>query len=145
MLSAAQALEDWPVRVLMYRAGFASCPKPKADHRKYFRPPHRALAIADQRRSSLLPAVSTMVESGYPGFEAVGWAALFAPKDTPADIVSFLNKQVVGILESAEVQKVFKNRGAQPMPHSLPDAKTFIAAEVDKWGKAVNQSGASVD
>lgn len=104
-----------------------------------------ALAVTTKDRVEQLPDVPTVAESGYPGFEAVGWAALFAPKDTPADIVAFLNKQVVGILESAEVQKVFKNRGAQPMPHSLPDAKAFIAAEVDKWGKAVKQSGASVD
>jgi tripartite-type tricarboxylate transporter receptor subunit TctC len=104
-----------------------------------------ALAVTTKERVAQLPDVPTVAESGYPGFEAVGWAALFAPKDTPAEVVDFLNKKVVGILESAEVQKVFKDRGAQPMPQSLPAAKTFIATEVDKWGKAVKQSGASVD
>jgi hypothetical protein len=43
------------------------------------------------------------------------------------------------------VQKVFKDRGAQPMPQSLQEAKAFIQTEVDKWGQAVKQSGASVD
>jgi tripartite-type tricarboxylate transporter receptor subunit TctC len=104
-----------------------------------------ALAVTTKDRVAQLPDVPTVAESGYPGFEAVGWAALFAPKDTPADVVDFLNKQVVAILKSAEVQKVFQGRGAQPLPQSLPEAKAFIAAEVDKWGKAVKQSGASVD
>lgn len=104
-----------------------------------------ALAVTTKNRVDQLPKVPTVAESGYPGFEAVGWAALFAPKDTPAEIVDFLNQKVVGILNSADVQKVFHDRGAQPMPLSLPDAKAFITTEVDKWGKAVKQSGASVD
>ncbi|NGM85981.1 tripartite tricarboxylate transporter substrate binding protein [Parapusillimonas sp. SGNA-6] len=104
-----------------------------------------ALAVTTKERVPQLPDVPTVAESGYPGFEAVGWAALFAPKDTPADVVAFLNEKVVDILKSDDVQKVFKDRGAQPMPQSLQEAKAFIATEVDKWGQAVKQSGASVD
>lgn len=104
-----------------------------------------ALAVTTRGRVDQLPDVPTVAESGYPGFEAVGWAALFAPKDTPADVVEVLNQKIVGILNDADVQKVFHNRGAQPMPLSLPDAKAFIDAEVGKWGTVVKQSGASVD
>jgi len=104
-----------------------------------------ALAVTTKERVDQLPNVPTVAELGYPGFEAVGWAALFAPKQTPAEVLDFLNEKVVGILNSPEAQKVFHDRGAQAMPLSLPDAKTFINSEVDKWGKAVIQSGASVD
>lgn len=104
-----------------------------------------ALAVTTKGRLDQLPDVPTIAESGYPGFEAIGWAALFAPKATPPEILEFLNRKVVDILNSPDIQQAFHGRGAQAMPLSLPDAKVFIDTEIDKWGAAVKQSGASVD
>jgi tripartite-type tricarboxylate transporter receptor subunit TctC len=104
-----------------------------------------ALAVTTSERVEQLPTVPTVAESGYPGFEAVGWAVLLAPAGTPSDVVEFLNKQVVAILKSPAVKEAFDGRGARAMPLSLSEGKDFINTEVDKWGKAVKQSGASVD
>jgi tripartite-type tricarboxylate transporter receptor subunit TctC len=104
-----------------------------------------ALAVTTGKRVDQLPDVPTVAESGYPGFEALGWTILLAPAGTPPDVVEFLNRQVVGILESPDVREIFHSRGAQAMPMTLPEGKTFIRTEVEKWGKAVKQSGASVD
>ncbi|MEN4917059.1 tripartite tricarboxylate transporter substrate binding protein [Achromobacter spanius] len=104
-----------------------------------------ALAVTTAKRLPQLPNVPTVAESGYPGFEAIGWAAVLAPKDTPAEITGALSKQIAQVLNTPEMQKFFRDRGAEPMPLTPEATGTFIAGEVDKWGKAVKQSGAQVD
>lgn len=104
-----------------------------------------ALAVTTKERVAQLPDVPTIAESGYPGFEAIGWAALFAPKDTPAETVEYLNKQVTEILNTGEMKKALQGRGAQPLPLTLDEGRQFISTEIAKWGKAVKQSGALVD
>ncbi|MBV6303940.1 tripartite tricarboxylate transporter substrate binding protein [Candidimonas humi] len=104
-----------------------------------------ALAVTTSQRIDQLPDVPTVAECGYPGFEAIGWAALFAPHNTPPEVVEFLNKKIVDILNSPDMKEMFHKQGAQPMPQALPAARQFISTEIGKWGKAVKQSGASVD
>jgi len=104
-----------------------------------------ALAVTTAKRLPQLPNVPTVAESGYPGFEAIGWAAVLAPKGTPAEITNALSKQIGQVLNTPEMQKFFRDRGAEPMPLTPEATGTFIASEVDKWGKAVKQSGAQVD
>ncbi|NYT61284.1 tripartite tricarboxylate transporter substrate binding protein [Alcaligenaceae bacterium] len=104
-----------------------------------------ALAVTTKERLAQLPDVPTIAESGYPDFEAIGWAALFTPKDTPAATVQFLNEQTTKILNTPEMQQALLGRGAQPMPLSLEQGRQFISAEISKWGNAVKQSGALVD
>jgi tripartite-type tricarboxylate transporter receptor subunit TctC len=104
-----------------------------------------ALAVTTSKRIDQLPNVPTVAESGYPGFEAIGWAVLLAPAGTPTEITEKLNKEVVDILNSPEVKQMFHDRGAQAMPLGLDDGKKFMATEVEKWGAAVKQSGATVD
>jgi len=103
------------------------------------------LAVTTRERVSQLPQVPTVAESGYPGFEAVGWAAIFAPRATPPEIVKFLNEKINGILKSPEAAKTLTDRGAQPLIYTPEEGKHFIETEIAKWGKAVKQSGASVD
>ncbi|MDH0681708.1 Bug family tripartite tricarboxylate transporter substrate binding protein [Achromobacter animicus] len=104
-----------------------------------------ALAVTTAKRLPQLPNVPTVAESGYPGFEAIGWAAVLAPKGTPAEITNSLSKQIGQVLNTPEMQKFFRDRGAEPMPLTPEATGSFIASEVDKWGKAVKQSGAQVD
>jgi tripartite-type tricarboxylate transporter receptor subunit TctC len=103
------------------------------------------LAVTTSSRIDQLPDVPTVAESGYPGFEAIGWAVLLAPAGTPAEVTEKLNKEVVGILNSPEVKQMFHDRGAQAMPLGLDEGKKFMTTEVEKWGAAVKQSGATVD
>ena len=104
-----------------------------------------ALAVTTAKRLPQLPDVPTVAESGYPGFEAIGWAAVLAPRDTPPAITDYLSKQIGHALTTPEMQKFLRDRGAEPMPLTPEATGTFIASAVDKWGRAVKQSGAQVD
>jgi len=103
------------------------------------------LAVTTASRVPQLPDVPTVAETGYPGFEAVGWAMIFAPAKTPDDVVNYLNEKINAILKTPEMTKALVDRGAQPLVYSVPEGEAFIASEVEKWGKAVKASGASVE
>ena len=102
------------------------------------------LAVTTRERIPQLPDVPTVAET-LPGFEAVGWAMMFAPAQTPADVVSYLNQKINAILNSPGMAKALADRGAQPLVYEPAAGKQFVDNEVDKWGKAVKRSGASVD
>lgn len=104
-----------------------------------------ALAVTTRERVPQLPDVPTVAESGYPDFEATGWAAVLAPKGTPADVVQVLNTHLNQILNDAEVQKILQDRGAQPLVLTPSQTDSFMATEIEKWGAAVQQSGARID
>lgn len=106
------------------------------------------LAVTSATRSSQLPDVPTVRETGLPGvkdFEAVGWLGLMAPKGMPADIVTRLNKEVVDILKSESVARFIRDKGSEPAPTSPVEFDRFIASEIPKWGRAVKASGATVE
>jgi len=106
------------------------------------------LGVTSASRSSQLPNVPSIAETGLPefkGFEAVGWLGLMAPKATPRPIVDRLNREVVEILGRAEMQKFIRDRGSEPAPTTPEAMDQFVASEIVEWGKAVKQSGASVD
>ncbi|QIL72839.1 tripartite tricarboxylate transporter substrate binding protein [Diaphorobacter sp. HDW4B] len=106
------------------------------------------LGVTSSKRSSQLPNVPTIAESGLPefkGFEAVGWLGLMAPKGTPKAIIEKLNHEAVEILKSDEMQKFIRDRGSEPDPSTPQDMDKFVASEIVEWGKAVKQSGASAD
>ena len=104
-----------------------------------------ALAVTTAERVAQIEHVPTIEESGFEGFEAVGWAAIFAPKDTPADIKQYLNEQINAILASPDMQQALQDRGAKPLVYSLDQGQHFIETEIEKWGQAVKQSGAAID
>ena len=106
------------------------------------------LGVTSATRSSQLPNVPTIAESGlaeFKGFEAVGWLGLMAPKGTPKAIIDQLNQETTAILNSAEMQKFIRDRGSEPAPTTPADMDRFVASEIVEWGKAVKQSGASAE
>ena len=107
-----------------------------------------ALGVTSKSRSSQLPQVPTIAESGLKelaGFEAVGWLGLMAPKGTPQAIIEQLNKATVEILNSAEMRKFISDRGSEAAPTTPREMDAFVASEIEQWGQAVKQSGASID
>jgi tripartite-type tricarboxylate transporter receptor subunit TctC len=97
----------------------------------------RALAIAGVKRWSALPDVATVSESGLPGFEASVWYALLAPNGTPPDIVAKLNAAANEFLASDRAKETFGNLGIEMAGGSPDDLRTFIGAEIAKWGPIV--------
>jgi len=103
------------------------------------------LAVTTAQRLQQLPKVPTVAESGYPGFEAIGWAAVMAPRDTPADRVSYWSEHINRVLRNPDMARFLRDRGAEPMPTTPAQTAAFVASEVAKWGDAVKRSGAEVN
>ena len=103
----------------------------------------KAILVSSQERSSMLPDVPTMAESGYPNFEPMmGWFGFFARSGTPPEIANKLAAEIEHILQLPEIRERILATGAEPW--YLPPAQfgAFVKAEIAKWGKAVRVSGA---
>jgi len=105
----------------------------------------RGLGIATLKRSPFLPDVPTIAESGYPGFEAVGWIGIAAPAKTPAPILDRLNAEIVRIINSPEMKERLATLAFTPVGDTREQFARFIKAEIAKWGKAVRESGAKAE
>jgi len=100
----------------------------------------RALAVTSANRSRSLPDVPTVIESGFPNFEAGSWFGFFAPKGTPEAVITTINKAVNESLPSLEAQLV--REGADPVGGSPAQFAQFIQKEYEKWRVVVRESGA---
>ncbi|MFN0160765.1 MAG: Bug family tripartite tricarboxylate transporter substrate binding protein [Burkholderiales bacterium] len=123
---------------LMFETGPLIVPQVKAGKLK-------GIAVAAPARTSALPDLPTIAESGYPGFESAGWAGLVAPAGTPRDIVQKLNAEIVKILAQPELPARFVAIGAE-LASSTPEAfGTYIRSEMAKWGKVIKDAGIKVE
>jgi tripartite-type tricarboxylate transporter receptor subunit TctC len=105
----------------------------------------RGLGIGTRTRSPFLPDLPTIAESGYPGFEAVGWIGMVAPARTPEAILNKLNAEIVRILKEPEVKQRLDALAFTPVGDTRSEYAAFIKSEIAKWGKAVKDSGAKAD
>jgi tripartite-type tricarboxylate transporter receptor subunit TctC len=105
----------------------------------------KPIAVTGAQRSSALPEVPTVSESGLPGFEAVGVHGLLAPAGTPRRIVDRLNAECVAILRSSEIRAQLASEGAEPIGNTPDQYAAHIAAEVQKWGKVIRERGIRAD
>jgi tripartite-type tricarboxylate transporter receptor subunit TctC len=105
----------------------------------------RALAVAMDARSPLLPNVPTTAESGYPKLVASFWSGLLAPSGTPSGIVEKLNATINEILKSNEAQDGLARLNAQAKIGTPQDFAAFIAAETSRWTAIANETGIKVD
>jgi tripartite-type tricarboxylate transporter receptor subunit TctC len=100
----------------------------------------RALALTGATRSEVLPDVPTVGEF-VPGYEATGWGGLGAPKDTPAEIIDTLNREINAGIADPAIRSRVANLGSVPMPMAAGDFARFITAETEKWAKVVKFAG----
>lgn len=105
----------------------------------------RMLAVGTRERLPFLPAVPTIAELGYPGFEAVAWIALSAPAGTPLAWRQRINDAVQVALKSPEFQQKLRAMGAIPRPGGVEDFGSLLKTEHARWGKVVRDSGVKVD
>jgi tripartite-type tricarboxylate transporter receptor subunit TctC len=101
----------------------------------------RALAVTSSQRLQVLPNVPTVAEAGVPGYESVAWYGLFAPPNTPADIVKKLNTETAAALHDKNVSQQLIAAGLVPSFSSPEAFATYVASETDKWGKLVQANG----
>ena len=105
----------------------------------------RGLAVTSTKRSSAAPDLPTMIESGYPGFEAGSWYGLFVPAGTPPEIVSRLNADLVKSLRSPETRKLLLQQGAEPIGNSEAVFAAFIQDEITKWGRVIRAANVKIE
>jgi tripartite-type tricarboxylate transporter receptor subunit TctC len=101
----------------------------------------RALAVTSLQRSRAVPDVPTVVEAGYPGFEATNWYGLLAPARTPAAIVRMLHAQAVKALGRPELRGKLNDLGLEVIANSPEQFAAAIRSEIPKWRKLIHDSG----
>jgi tripartite-type tricarboxylate transporter receptor subunit TctC len=104
----------------------------------------RALAVTTATRSEVLPDIPT-VGDFVPGYEASDWIGLGAPKNTPAEIIDKLNKEINAGLADPKMKARLADLGGTVLAGSPADFGKLIAEETEKWGKVVKFSGARPD
>jgi tripartite-type tricarboxylate transporter receptor subunit TctC len=104
----------------------------------------RPLAITSATRSELLPDVPTVADF-VPGYESSAWYGVGAPKNTPAEIIDRLNKEINAMLVDPRMMTRIAEMGATRIAGTPPDFGKLVAEETEKWGKVVRFSGAKAD
>lgn len=105
----------------------------------------KALAVSTAKRSSALPDVPTIDESGVRGYDAASWYGLFAPAGLPQGVLGALSREIVRIMQVPDVRERFAGDGFEPVGNS-PDAfAKFLREEIVKWGRIVKTAGIKGD
>jgi tripartite-type tricarboxylate transporter receptor subunit TctC len=100
----------------------------------------RALAVTTATRSPVLPDIPTVAEF-VPGYEASFWTGIGAPKNTRAEIVDKLNKEINAALADAKMKARLAELGVTALPGSPADFNKLIADETEKWAKVIRAAG----
>jgi tripartite-type tricarboxylate transporter receptor subunit TctC len=105
----------------------------------------RPLAVTSAKRSSSMPEVPTVAESGFKDFDVSTWYGLLAPAGTPAQVVSFLNAEVNKLLASQELREAIHAQGAEPEAMTPAKFSNLLKTDYAKWKGIVEASGAKID
>ena len=101
----------------------------------------RAVAVTSAKRASHVSNVPTMIESGLPNFEAVGWYMVLAPARTPAPIMARMQSAVAEALNQPSVRERMTGDGAEVVANKPEEAKRFLETEIKRWGTVVKAAG----
>lgn len=105
----------------------------------------KALAVTTAKRSSSLPQIPTMQESGIADYATSTWYGLWAPKNTPPEIVNKLAQAAQQALRKPEVAAQYQRMGAEPVGSSPQEFLAYMRSEEKKWAEIVKRSGARAD
>jgi tripartite-type tricarboxylate transporter receptor subunit TctC len=103
-----------------------------------------ALGVSTAKRSSALPNVPTIAESGLPGFDYNLWVGMFAPAGTPSDVVDKINRDVGRVLQTPEAKERLAALGAEAMPMTPAEFSRFVRDEIDDAAKIIKAAGIRV-
>ncbi|OZI37863.1 ABC transporter substrate-binding protein [Bordetella genomosp. 10] len=105
----------------------------------------RAIAVTTAERVPQLPDVPTVIESGIPGFDIVGWFAAFAPKGTPPQIVQRLNDALNAAQANPELRKVLDAATLERVDATPEQTADFVKSEYRKWGDIIRNGHITVN
>lgn len=101
----------------------------------------RPIATSTAKRTSLMPELPTIAESGLPGFESITSFAMFAPAGTSKDVVGRVHREVVKALSTPDVRDKLRAQGIDPVGSSPEDLVAHQKQEISKWGKVIREQG----
>ena len=101
----------------------------------------RGIVVSSAKRSTALPDVPTVAESGYPGFDASGWLGFAFPAKTPKAIVDRMSKEIVAVLKTKEVEAQLGDLGMDTEPTSPGSFHALIKSDHVRWAKVVKDAG----
>jgi tripartite-type tricarboxylate transporter receptor subunit TctC len=97
----------------------------------------RALAVTSKRRIEAAPDVPTFEEAGVPGYEAIGWFGVVAPKATPQPIIRRLNAEIRAALADPEIRARALAAGTEPFTNTPEEFAAMIREETRKWAEVI--------
>ena len=104
-----------------------------------------ALGVTGAKRSSALPDVPTIAESGLPGFEVTGWSGLFAPTGTADAIINRLNPLVKKAIEEPSARLAMEVQGLDPAPSSPSELSALVKKDLAMWAEVIKKAGLKAD
>ena len=105
----------------------------------------RAIAVTGSARSSFVPELPTVAESGLPGYEASTWYGVLAPAATPRAIVTRLNVEIVKALALPEVRERLVAQGIDPIGNTPAQFAAYLQSEIGKWAKVIKATGVKAE
>ncbi|HPV23979.1 MAG TPA: tripartite tricarboxylate transporter substrate-binding protein, partial [Casimicrobium sp.] len=105
----------------------------------------KALAVTSTTRTSLLPEIPTVIESGLPGYEVNTYFGLFAPAGTPREIITRIQREAATAVQSSDVRERFASQGAEPVGSTPEALTTLIRSETEKWKRVIDSGRIKVE
>jgi tripartite-type tricarboxylate transporter receptor subunit TctC len=105
----------------------------------------KAIGISTLQHSQLMPAVPTLAEQGLPNYDLGGWIAVIAPAGLPRGVADKLNADINAAVDTPEVRQWLTTQDFRPIGGTADATLAFFKTEIDKHGKLVKQSGATLD
>jgi tripartite-type tricarboxylate transporter receptor subunit TctC len=105
----------------------------------------KLLAVTSNKRLEAFPGTPTMAESGFPELTSGSWQGVFVPAGTSKEVVDRLYGALMETMKTAEVRQRLANGGVEVVTSAPGEFAKFVAAETDRWGKAVREAGATPD
>lgn len=102
------------------------------------------LAVTSKNRLPSLPHLPTVAEAGVPGYVAVGWSGLLAPKGTPTDVIKKVNESVVAEMKKPQVAATLGSDGSEFGKNTPEDFRAFLEADINRWKQAIDASGTTL-
>ncbi len=105
----------------------------------------RALAVAAPKRVPAFPDLPTAAEAGVPGYEVSTWYGLFAPKNTPPEIVARMTKELRAAMQLASIKEAWERNGSEVPDVTGAAFAKMVSSEVERWRKVVNEANVKLD
>ena len=105
----------------------------------------RLIAVTSAKRLAAFPDTPTMAESGYPQLTSGSWQGIFVPTGTPKEVVDKLYQVTIETMKDPQVIQRLANGGVEVVTSAPGEFARFVAAETERWGKAVKEAGATAE